>query len=97
MNRIIHPEARLELRDAVAYYNTCRDALGLEFSREIYGSINRIAETPLLWSTFSDNTRHFYVRRFPYTIIYQVLPDSILVVAVAHQSRKPGYWKERLK
>ena len=93
----IHPDARLEFRDAIAYYQDCRDGLGLEFSREIYSSINRIAETPLLWSKLSDNSRRFLTKRFPYSIIYQALDDEVLIVAVAHQSRKPGFWKDRLR
>ena len=97
MNLDMHPEARLEFREAIAYYEDCRNGLGLEFSREIYASINRVADTPLLWSRLTDNSRRFLTKRFPYSVIYQVLNDAILIVAVAHQSRKPGYWKNRLR
>jgi plasmid stabilization system protein ParE len=93
----MHPEARLEFREAIAYYEDCSDGLGLEFAMEVYASIKRIAKTPLLWSKLSQNSRRFPTKRFPYSIIYQVLESEILIVAVAHQSRKPGYWKERLK
>ncbi|CAN5453467.1 hypothetical protein BH10ACI2_BH10ACI2_14740 [soil metagenome] len=93
----MHPEARLEFREAIAYYESCREGLGLEFSREIYASINRIADLPMLWSKLTINSRRFLTKRFPYSIIYQALDDSILIVAVAHQSRKPGYWKDRLR
>ena len=48
MNLEMHPEARIEFREAIAYYEDCQDGLGLEFSREVYLAINRIAETPLL-------------------------------------------------
>jgi hypothetical protein len=34
--------------------------------------------------------------RFPYLVIYAPLPDELLVLAVGHQHRKPGYWRERL-
>jgi hypothetical protein len=97
MNLDMHPEARLELREAMAYYEGCYDGLGLEFSREIYASIMRIAKSPLLWSKLSKNSRRFLTKRFPYSVIYQVVGDDLYIVAVAHQSRKPGYWKERLE
>ena len=97
MNLDMHPEARLELRDAIAYYEDHRDGLGLEFSREIYASINRVADAPLIWSRLTDNSRRFLTKRFPYSIIYQILDDAVLIVAIAHQSRKPGYWKDRLR
>ena len=93
----MHPEARLEFREAIAYYEDCREGLGLEFSREISASMKRIAETPMLWSQLSIHSRRFLTKRFPYSIIYQHLNDSVLIVAVAHQSRKPGYWKNRLR
>lgn len=35
--------------------------------------------------------------RFPYLIIYAVLPKELLVLAVGHQHRRPGYWRDRLK
>ena len=40
MNLDMHPEVRLEFREAIIYYEDCREGLGLEFSREIYESIN---------------------------------------------------------
>ena len=54
MNLDMHPEARLEFREAIIYYEDCREGLGLEFSREIYESINRVADAPLLWSSRSE-------------------------------------------
>jgi plasmid stabilization system protein ParE len=97
MNLEMHPEARLEFREAIAYYEGCREGLGLEFSREVFAAISRIAETPLIWTKLSVNSRRSLTRRFPYSIIYQATDHDILIVAVAHQSRKPGYWKKRLK
>ena len=93
----MHPEARLEFREAIAYYEDYHDGLGLEFSREVYASINRIADAPLLWTRLTENSRRFMTRRFPFNIIYQVLDGDILIVAIAHQSRKPEYWKSRLR
>jgi plasmid stabilization system protein ParE len=97
MNLEMHPEARLEFRESIEYYEDCREGLGIEFSREVYASINRVAGAPLLWSRLTDNSRRFLTKRFPYSVIYQVLNGDILIVAVAHQSRKPGYWKKRLR
>jgi hypothetical protein len=36
------------------------------------------------------------VSRFPYQIVYRRRPDEIVIVAVAHVKRKPGYWKDRV-
>jgi len=40
-------------------------------------------------------TRRILLRRFPYQIVYRLKPDGIVVVAVAHLKRRPGYWKSR--
>lgn len=40
--------------------------------------------------------RRFLLRRFPYYLLYRVEEDWILVLAVGHHSRRPGYWRDRL-
>ena len=35
------------------------------------------------------------VKRFPFRIVYRVVEGSVLVVAIAHAKRRPGYWKNR--
>jgi hypothetical protein len=37
------------------------------------------------------------VRRHPYLVVYAVLPDQLVVLAIAHTSKKPGYWRERIE
>lgn len=97
MKLVNHPEARSELREAIGYYNDCRSGLGIEFFNEVRSSFKQIAGSPLLWRYWSENSRRHLIKRFPYTIIYEPRADSVLVVAIAHQSRKPGYWKDRIK
>ena len=36
------------------------------------------------------------VRRFPYHVVYLEAPSQIWILAIAHDRRKPGYWKDRL-
>jgi len=35
------------------------------------------------------------IKRFPYSLIHTIADDEIRVLAVAHQSRRPGYWRQR--
>jgi hypothetical protein len=35
--------------------------------------------------------------RFPFSIVYSIQGDTLFVIAVAHASRRPGYWKRRTK
>ena len=85
--------AAKELREALAYYATESDQLAASFRHEINGAIKRIIQFPKGW-TPSGECRACLLNRFPYKIIYSIEPDHILVVAVAHQHRKPDYWVE---
>lgn len=91
-----HPEARLEYRDAAAYYETCRPGLGAAFTIEIEAVIDRIVEAPDCWRTIEQDVRRCLAHVFPYAVLYTVEEDIILIIAVAHGSREPGYWRSRL-
>lgn len=87
--------AQYELDEAIEYYNNDRPGLGDEFLVEVLGALERIAEHPSAWHAYSKRTRRCQTRRFPYGIIYRHIGDEILVIAIAHLHRKPGYWRDR--
>ena len=87
--------AQAELDEAVAHYNAERPGLGDEFLGEILGALDRIRRYPDAWAAFGSSARRCLTRRFPYGVVYQVLAREILVVAVAHLHREPGYWRQR--
>jgi toxin ParE1/3/4 len=94
---IVHSEAELELWQAVEYYEIRSVGLGLDFEQEIRRALLDIQETPNRWSTRKYGTRCRLLHRFPYAIYYLELQDIIWVVAVTHTSRRPYYWRKRLK
>jgi plasmid stabilization system protein ParE len=89
--------AQIEFEEAVNYYNRQREHLGDEFAAEVLNAINRIVTHPEAWTRLSNRTRRCRTNRFPYSVIYQIRGDKILVVALAHSKRKPKYWRDRLK
>lgn len=95
MKFVFHPEAELELNQAVDYYNNCQPSLGLEFSKEVYISIQNILAYPQAWTQLSKNTRRCLVNRFPFGVIYQVTKNGIYIIAIMHLNRKPDYWQQR--
>jgi toxin ParE1/3/4 len=97
MNYSFHPSASAEFDGAIAYYEGCRTGLGVEFTAEIYSTIERIIEFPHAWTPLSPNCRRCLTNRFPYGVIYQILEDEILIVAVMQLNRRPGYWQDRLR
>lgn len=95
MKYSFHPEAKKEFLEAISYFEGVRAGLGLEFSKEVFSTIQRIIYFPLAWSKFSENTRKCLTNRFPFGVIYQIIEGGILIVAVMQLNRKPDYWKER--
>ena len=93
----IHSLASLELAEAVRWYESKRAGLGGELVDEFSASIARLALNPESGPPVSadQKTRRLLVNRFPYQVVYRVRPSEIVVVALAHLKRRPGYWKQR--
>ena len=84
--------ARQELEDAVRYYELEYSGLGHRFKEEVKKAALRISEYPHAWSIERGDIRKCLLHKFPYKLMYSVEEDHILVIAVAHQHRKPDYW-----
>ena len=88
--------ARSEFREIIGYYNDQREGLGLEFVMEIRQTLLRMKRFPLAWSPLSSRVRRCRVNRFPYSIIYEVGDDILLIAAIQHHSKAPESWRKRL-
>jgi toxin ParE1/3/4 len=95
MRYVFHPEALNEYAEAVQYYKDQRFEVAQAFINAIEDTIYRIREFPNRYSAIDDDIRRCMARRFPYGILYVVEQDYILILAVMHCSREPGYWKDR--
>lgn len=93
-------EADAEFTAAVRWFEERRRGFGASFFDAVQAALELIREYPEAGSTegagADPEVRRVLVRRFPYEIVYHVRPKEIVVVAVAHTSRRPGYWKERI-
>jgi plasmid stabilization system protein ParE len=89
--------AQEEFDEAVEYYNAQSPGLGDEFLLEVLSTLERVRQFPHAWHPYTENSRRCQTRRFPYGVAYQILESEILVVAVAHLHRRPGYWFDRIK
>jgi plasmid stabilization system protein ParE len=97
MSFAFHPEAEEEFVQAVVYYEGCEPGLGIDFSREIYASIQNALDYPAMWPKIEEVVRRCLVHRFPYGVLYSIEPDGIFILAIMHLHRDPDYWKQRLK
>ena len=89
-------QAELELDDAYDYYEYELEGLGRKFLEEFRGGIKRILNHPRAWSPIRDDVRKCVLKKFPYNIIYAIEEDLIIILAVAHQHRRPDYWIDRI-
>jgi len=96
MKFYLHPQAEVELDDAISYYDNCEFGLGLKFAEEIYSAISRICKYPDASQRLSKNTRRCLVNRFPYGVVFQAKPKAIHIIAVANLHKRPNYWKKRI-
>ena len=88
--------AQAELDDAIAWYASQAPGLGDAFLIETLKTLKLIEQYPKAWHPLTQQIRRCRLRRFPYSVVYAQDGSDLLVVAVAHQHRKPGFWRTRL-
>lgn len=91
------PDARAEFLAAVEYYEECRTGLGRRFREAVEKEVDSIDAMPFRFRVLRTPFRRCLVPKFPYSIIFAIESDFILIIAVAHAKRKPGYWHDRIK
>jgi plasmid stabilization system protein ParE len=96
------PEARVDSIESALWYHREQAGLGQLLLNEIEFAIQRIGDFPKSyprWALYDgpDDIRRFFVKRFPYSLIYRYRPEETLIVAVAHMSREPFFWLERIE
>ncbi len=96
MNVFYLPKAKDELDEAIAHHQRIQAKLGVRFARAYREAFQKIEDQPQAWPRLSGNMRCCRLKKFKYGILYQVRSDQIVIVAVMHLHRKPGYWRNRL-
>jgi len=91
----IDPEADQELVEAQDWYYERSEAAAEAFALEVDHAIRSIGQAPLRYPLTLRGARAFVLDRFPYTVFYRVRTDHVVITAIAHQSRRPGYWRHR--
>ena len=98
----IHESASQEAIEAGARYERERPGLGFEFERAVAASLNLLEGelaplTQVPGAAGARGAMRLVLRRFPYDVVVQTRHDEMLVLAFAHHSRRPGYWRHRMR
>ena len=95
MNVEFSPEALREFEDSALYYAECQPGLETRLVDCIEAAVRDIVDDPLRWRIFDGEVRRYLTAVFPFAVLYRVLDDRIVIIAVMHCHRAPGYWRHR--
>lgn len=90
-----HFEAENEYLGAVQWYLPISVHVTIRFVQAIEDAILKIRRMPEAYPQYDHRHRAFFLKRFPYYIVYREKGNGIIIIAIAHKSRRPGYWKGR--
>ena len=90
-----HSEALEELIVEAKYYEKLEPGLGRRFVSEVEAATGIAVEFPKMGAPFKHGTRRVFPKKFPFSVVYRIQTDEVIVLAVAADARKPGYWRNR--
>ena len=96
----LHDEAVVEAEETARWYSQQKRGLGKEFTQELKRCLKMLRANPVRLPLLETAPRNVEVRRvlmtrFPYKIIFEIIAKEVIVLAVAHGSRRPNYWIKR--
>ena len=92
---IFRPIARLEMDEAMGWYQKQKEGLEAEFKDAVGQLLERIAASPLRFGPVRGEIRRALLRRFPYAIHFVPEPNAVIVLAVFHTKRDPRHLEGR--
>ena len=92
------PEAEDEYLDAVTYCERRQPGTGARFRIELLATLDRIRNAPRMYRVvYQPDIRQAPMgRRFPYPVYFREIEGEIEIIAVSHDSQRPGYWLDRV-
>lgn len=90
------PLAEADYQAALAWYQSRSQPAANGFEAAVAEAVQKIADHPELYALVDDRHRQCLLRRYPYSLIYRVEPDQVLVIALPHSQRSAAYWQGRV-
>ena len=89
------PPAEQEMFDAARYYELQSSRLGQDFLDKVELALRDLVSSSAQWPIIQDDIRRCLIRRFPYSLLYRIDLEEVVILAVMHQRRHPSYWRAR--
>ena len=93
----IHEDAEREIAEARDLYIARSTDAAKRFLIELDRALEHVVANPLLSPTYMHGTRRYLLHDFPYLLVYDTRASVVRIFALAHTSRRPGYWRKRLR
>ena len=98
----IHPDAAEEAEQVTGWYEKEHPGLGRDFEAAVDAAMNLlegnpIPSVPVLGASAEQRVKRLILKRFPYDVVFVERTDHVWVIAFAHHSRRPGFWRDRLR
>jgi plasmid stabilization system protein ParE len=85
--------ARRDFDESLDWYADKSTQAAMRFAAAVEGALARVAADPTQFASPDGVHRECPVKKFPFRIVYRLVDNGVLVVAVAHAKRRPGYWQ----
>lgn len=89
------PGARRDFDEAFDWYAHRSADVAVQFANAIDAALAELAAEPHRFRLIDGKHHQARVNRFPFRIVFRVVKDRVLVVAIAHAKRRPAYWNDR--
>ena len=90
---VLAPAAESDIEEAFHWYQERDAAAAVAFRAEALEAIDQLAGNPMRWRVDANGNRRRLLKRFPYSVWFEVTADTVTVLAIAHHRRMPGYWR----
>src|SRR5215475_1949252 len=91
-----HEEAVADMESAFEWYFVRSEWAAARFLQAVDEGIRNIVESPERWLLYESGLRKYLLDTFPFALFYRETSSNIEIIAVAHTSRRPCYWRTRL-
>lgn len=95
MRVLFRPEARAEVLEAQTWYESRAVGLGMEFARVVDAAVASAVRNPEAFACVAGTCRRVLLRKFPFSLVFRVRRDELLVIAVFHHRRNPSQLIQR--
>lgn len=90
-------EASDEIEHERRWYRGRSEQAEAAFLKELDHAITMVEESPNIWPAYLAGTHRYVFPTFPFSLVYFLEDDVVLVVSLASESKRPGYWRDRLR